>query len=78
MAVTIDGTNGITSPDFEPSGSTVPTNGLYLPTTNTVALATNSTERLRIDASGNLGIGVTPSAWNSAIKAIQIGNYTAL
>lgn len=57
MAVTIDGTNGITSPDFEPSSSTVPTNGLFLPTTNALGFATNSTERLRLDASGNLGIG---------------------
>jgi len=71
MAVTIDGTNGITSPDFEPSSSTTPTNGLFLPAANTVGLATGSTERLRIDSSGNLGLGVTPSAWSSAFKVFQ-------
>lgn len=59
MAVTIDGTNGITSPDFEPSSSTTPTNGLFLPTTNALGFATNSTERLRLDASGNLGLGIS-------------------
>jgi hypothetical protein len=33
---------------------------------------TGSAERLVINSSGNLGLGVTPSAWNSGYKAIQI------
>lgn len=59
MAITLDGTNGIISPDFEPSGSTVPTNGFYLPAANALGLATNSTERLRITSSGYVGIGTS-------------------
>jgi hypothetical protein len=40
---------------------------------------TTYTERARIDASGNLGLGVTPSAWAAQWKALQIGQgYTAL
>jgi hypothetical protein len=39
--------------------------------------STNATERLRIDASGNLGLGVTPSAWNN-YRALQIGPGTSL
>jgi len=35
---------------------------------------TASTDRLEIDSSGNLGLGVTPSAWNSTLKAIQFGS----
>jgi hypothetical protein len=30
--------------------------------------------KMTLDASGNLGLGVTPSAWNSAFKALQVGN----
>ncbi len=36
--------------------------------------ATDSVERLRINSSGNVGIGTTPSAWNSSYKAVEIGN----
>jgi len=42
------------------------TNGALLFNTNTV-------ERMRLDSSGNLGLGVTPSAWNSSFNVFQIG-----
>jgi len=34
--------------------------------------------KFRIDQSGNLGLGVTPSAWSTGFKSIQLGAGTAL
>lgn len=51
-------------------------------TTNYIPKFTGSNSignsNLQTDASGNLGLGVTPSAWNSTFKALQISNRLAL
>jgi hypothetical protein len=60
--------------NFIPSGSSVPTNGMYLPAANSLGFSTNSTNRATIDATGNLGLGVTSSAWDpNVFRAIQLG-----
>ena len=43
-------------------------------TPNDGTLLGNPTERMRLDKDGNLGLGVTPSAWRSNTPAFQIGS----
>jgi len=54
-------------------------NALAFFTKSSGAGPTSPTEKMRLDSSGNLGLGVTPSGWASAgpFKAIQIGNSAA-
>ena len=55
-------TDALSAGGFIPTSSTVPANGIYLPAANSVAVATNGTGRLFVDASGNVGIGASPSS----------------
>jgi len=48
-----------TAASLIPTGSSVPANGVYLPTANVVAIATNTTDRARIDSTGSVLIGPT-------------------
>jgi hypothetical protein len=52
-----------------PSGSTVPSNGVYLPSSNNVAISTNGTGRLFIDSSGRILAGTSaPVASASGVQ----------
>jgi hypothetical protein len=46
--------------------------GIFFPAADTIAFSEGGVESARFDASGNMGLGVTPSAWASAYKAIQL------
>ena len=51
--------------------------GLYSNANGPMLFWTNSTERMRLDSSGNLGLGVTPSAWGASASGFDM-NYMAV
>ena len=73
----------LTLPDGSESSPTLTNDGdtntgLFFPAADTVGISTGGTERARVDSSGNLGLGVTPSAWSSSWKAVQLGGGGSL
>ena len=52
---------------------------LNVPTGADIGFNINGSTAMTLDSSGNLGLGVTPSAWGSSFKAIDVGaNQAAL
>jgi hypothetical protein len=67
-ATNLSVTGSASAASFIPTGATAPTNGMYLPAANSLGFATNSIERMRIDSSGNVGIGTTTSTNKTTIQ----------
>jgi hypothetical protein len=81
MSLILSGTNGLSDVDGSaatPAIRGTDTNtGIFFPAADTIAFAEGGVEAMRLDSSGNLGLGVTPSAWVNA-KAIDIATYGSI
>jgi hypothetical protein len=75
------GTTVGTDPSIQIAGSTTTSDAnkiFYNSNTHLFRTTSGGTTYATIDTSGNLGLGVTPSAWGSSVKAIQIGARTGV
>jgi len=63
------------SPSITNDGDT--NTGIFFPAADTIAFAEGGAEVARFDSSGNFGLGVTPSAWQSGFKAIQLSGLAS-
>ena len=59
---TTSATGTSTAASFIPTSSTAPTNGVYLPAANSVAISTNGSGRLFVDSGGGVGINIANPA----------------
>jgi hypothetical protein len=73
----------LTLPDGSASAPTLTNDGdtntgIFFPAADTIAFAEGGTETMRLDSAGNMGLGVTPSAWRSGDVALDIGSVVSL
>ncbi len=75
-----DGTNNKTKQTgyIGANGFTATGQHVWYNGSGTAGTTSSLTQAMTLDASGNFGLGVTPSAWTSTMKAIQFGASGAL
>jgi hypothetical protein len=62
-----------TAPSITTVGDT--NTGIFFPAADTIAFSEGGAEAMRLDSAGNMGLGVTPSAWTAAYRAFDFGGY---
>jgi hypothetical protein len=78
MSLILSGTDGLSDVDGSAATPAIrgtdANTGIFFPAADTIAFAEGGTEAMRLDSSGNLGLGVTPSAWFTSAnsKVLQI------
>ena len=70
-------TGTATAASLIPTGSSVPTNGVYLPAANSVAISTDGIGRLFVDASGNVFQGGTVTGFQTGPGGL-LGKYLSV
>jgi len=66
----------ITAASLIPTGSSVPTDGVYLPAANTVGVATSGNERLRVTSAGAVGVNTSaPNAQFEVNGSARLGSF---
>jgi hypothetical protein len=65
-----------TATRFNPTGSSVTGNGMYLPAANSLGLSTNGTNAVYIDSSQNVGIGTASPSYKLSITATNTSGDT--
>jgi hypothetical protein len=82
MTLILSGTNGLSDVDGSAATPAIrgtdANTGMFFPAADTIAFAEGGVEAMRLDAAGNMGLGVMPSAWGSDTRALQIFNRTSL
>ena len=73
MTLVLNGTTGVSAVDGSAATPAIQGNdtntGVFFPAADTVAVATGGSERMRVDSSGNVGIGTTSPAYRLQIAA---------
>ena len=73
----LSATGQVQANNFNVTGTTKPTNGLYRPAANEIRLTTGSSDRLTIESTGEIGIGTVDPAYTLDINGtFRIQNGT--